>query len=134
MIDPELARARYDFLRECDRTIASMQSKQRMRPVFGHLLDEEAKETLDAALQARLRALRTEAAALARALARRALLELGVDDLGRIGPGLQRLDAYLAAEPAESLDVCFDLLTFLEQREEVFDLFESPPPPIDPGS
>ncbi len=133
MIDPDLARARYDFLRECDRTIASMQSKQRMRPVFEHLLDAAARDALDADLRARLTALRQEASALARALARRALLELGVDDLGRIGPSLKRLDGYLAAEPSEALDVCFDLLTFLEQREEVFVQLQSPPPPIDLG-
>lgn len=120
MIDPTRARARYAALRERDRTIASMQSKQRMRPVFAHLLDGEARDTLNESLREQLTAVRKDAAALALELGRRALLEVGVEDLGRLGAALRQLEAHLADAPAEALDACYDLLTFLDERAELW--------------
>jgi hypothetical protein len=120
MIDPASARARYAALRERDRTIASMQSKQRMRPVFAQLLDDPARDAVNDDLRAQLTTVRKEATALALELGRRALLELRVDDLGRLGSGLRRLEAHLQDAPAEALDACFDLLTFLDERAELW--------------
>lgn len=116
MIDPSQARARYAALRDRDRTIASMQSKQRMRPVFAHLLDAQARDTLNDRLKVQLAEVRKDATALALELGRRALLECGVDDLGRLGGGLRRLEQHLSEAPAEALDACFDLMTFLDER------------------
>jgi hypothetical protein len=116
MIDPNEARARFAALRARDRTIASMQSKQRMRPVFAHLLDAETRDGLNEQLQAQLASVRADATALALELGRRALLETGVADLGRLGGGLRKLEQHLRDAPAEALDACFDLLTFLDER------------------
>ncbi len=130
MIDPAHARARYLALRERDRTIASMQSKQRMRPVFSHLLDERARDTLSDDLREQLAALRSEATALALELGRRVLLETGVDDLGRIGACLRGLEVHLKDAPSEALDACSDLLTFLDERAALWGSDSwSPAPP-----
>ncbi len=130
MIDPAHARARYAALRERDRTIASMQSKQRMRPVFGHLLDAEAQGTIAEGLRQQLTSVRKDATALALELGRRALLETGADDFGRIGASLRRLEDHLDDAPAEALDACFDLLTFLDERAELWGSDSwSPAPP-----
>ena len=130
MIDPKRARARYATLRERDRAIASMQSKQRMRPVFANLFDAEAQEALGAGLRQRLATVREEASALALELGRRALLETGEDDFGRIGASLRRLECHLHEAPSDALDACFDLLTFLDERAELWGSDSwSPAPP-----
>ncbi len=121
MIDPEQARTRYAELRERDRTIASMQTKQRMRPAFTHLLDQTARDELNDALRERLAEVRRDASALALELGRRALLELGVEDLGRLGGGLRQLEAHLSSAPSDALDACFDLITFLDERCELWE-------------
>lgn len=131
MIDPASARARYAALRERDRTIASMQSKQRMRPVFAHLLDESARDALNDDLRAQLSSVRKDATALALQLGRRALLEVGVDDLGRLGAALRRLEEHLHDAPAEALDACFDLMTFLDERAELWGSESWSPAPHD---
>lgn len=131
MIDAADARARYTNLRERDRSVASMQSKQRMRPVFAHLLDAEAQATLGDGLREQLASVRKHAADLALELGRRALLETGVDDFSRIGTSLRRLELYLDDAPAEALDACFDLLRFLDERAELWGSDSWSPAPID---
>lgn len=131
MIDPAHARARYAALRERDRTIASMQSKQRMRPVFAHLLGDEAQEALAESLREQLCSLRKDATALALELGRRALLETGADDFSQIGASLRRLQEHLEDAPAEALDACFDLLTFLDERAELWGSDSWSPAPLD---
>lgn len=131
MIDPARARARYAALRERDRTIASMQSKQRMRPVFAHLLDGDARDALSDALRDQLAEVRRDATALALELGRRALLEIGVDDLGRLGGALRRLETHLQDEPSEAIDACFDLITFLDERAELWGSESWTPAPSD---
>lgn len=108
-----------------------MQGKQRMRPVFAHLLDEQARGALDDDLRAQLSAVREDATALALDLGRRALLEVGVDDLGRLGSALRRLEMHLQDAPAEALDACFDLLTFLDERAELWGSESWTPTPHD---
>lgn len=108
-----------------------MQSKQRMRPVFAHLLDGPARDALNEDLRAQLTAVRKEATALALELGRRALLEVGVDDLGRLGSALRRLDAHLQDAPSEALDACFDLITFLDERAELWGSESWTPAPHD---
>jgi len=130
MIDPAHARARYAALRERDRTIASMQSKQRMRPVFAHLLDGEAQGAIAQGLREQLTSVRRDSTALALELGRRVLLETGADDFGRIGASQRRLEEHLDDAPAEALDACFDLLTFLDERAELWGSDSwSPAPP-----
>ncbi len=131
MIDPTQARARYAALRDRDRTIASMQSKQRMRPVFAHLLDGEARDALNESLREQLTEVRNDATALALDLGRRALLEVGMNDLGRLGAGLRRLEEHLQESPSEALDACFDLLTFLDERAELWGSDSWSPAPLD---
>lgn len=131
MIDATQARARYSALRERDRTIASMQGKQRMRPVFTPLFDTEARDALDQALREQLAAVRKDATALALDLGRRALLEAGVEDLGRLGGALRRLETYLHEEPSEALDACFDLLTFLDERAALWGSDSWSPAPLE---
>lgn len=113
------AEARYEALRERDRTIASLQSKQRMIPVFEHLLDDGARTSVDVRLRAALDAVREDARRLALELARATLLEAEVDDLSRISTALDRFGAYLDAHPSERLECCQDLLTFLRDMKEI---------------
>lgn len=108
-----------------------MQSKQRMRPVFSHLMDEEAQAALAERLREQLSSVRDDASALALELGRRALLETGADDFGRIGASLRRLEAHLHDAPAEALDACFDLLTFLDERAELWGSDSWSPAPVD---
>jgi hypothetical protein len=118
------AEARYEALRERDRTVASLQSKQRMIAVFEHVLDDAAREHVRERLLAALGHVRDEARKLALELARTVLVEeLGIADLGRVGSSLRKLEAYLDAEPSERLDTCHDLITFLRELREV----EGPP-------
>lgn len=119
MIDLDAAESHYDALRERDRVVASMQSKQRMLAVFEHVLDEAAREDIAARLGQALSSLRADARALAISLGRTALVELDVDDLGRLGGNLRRLERYLDDNPSEALDACHDLLTFLREFHEV---------------
>ncbi|MBV1858287.1 MAG: hypothetical protein KUG77_07735 [Nannocystaceae bacterium] len=130
MIDAADARARYASLRDRDRTIASMQSKQRMRPVFGHLLDDEARGALTQGLREQLTSVRKDATALALDLGRRALLETGVDEFSRIGASLRRLEEHLEEAPAQALDTCSDLLTYLDERAALWgsDSWSAAPP------
>lgn len=116
MSDFQVAHTEYEALRERDRTIASMQSKQHMRPVFAQLFDDAAQAEVSAMLDEQLAAVRDKACTLATTLARRVLIEIGIDDLSRLGAGLQRLDTFLTSTPHEALDVCFDLLTFLDSH------------------
>ena len=119
MLRLEEAEARYEALRERDRTIASLQSKQRMIPVFERLFDEPVRHSVDARLREALRAVREDARRLALELARATLVELDVDDLSRISTALERFDAWLETTPSERLDCCQDLLTFLREMKEI---------------
>lgn len=110
--------ARYDALRDRDRTIASLQSKQRMVTTFEHLLDDAAREQIEQHLLQALEQVRASASALALDLARAAFVELSIDDLARISGQLRTFEAYLDANPAERLDACADLLTFLRELRE----------------
>ena len=56
---------RYDALRDRDRTIASLQSKQRMISTFEHVLDGEARARVDARLRQALDLVRAQARTLA---------------------------------------------------------------------
>lgn len=111
--------ARYDALRERDRTIASLQSKQRMMATFGKLLDDAAREHVDQRLRAALDQVRDKARELALELARAVFVELTVDDLARITTQRRVFEAYLDAEPHLRLDACGDLLTFLREMREI---------------
>lgn len=108
-----------------------MQSKQRMRPVFAHLLDDEAQGALAQDLRERLASVRKDATTLALELGKRALLETGADDFSRIGASLRRLEVHLQDAPAEALDACFDLLTFLDERAELWGSESWSPAPLD---
>jgi hypothetical protein len=119
MLRLDEAEARYEALRERDRTIASLQSKQRMIPVFERLLDDAARASVDARLRAALDRVREEARRLALELARATLVELEVDDLSRISAALEQFGAYLDATPSERLECCQDLLTFLRDIKEL---------------
>ncbi len=119
MIDLDAAEAQYDALRDRDRVVASMQSKQRMHAVFQHVPDDAARDDVATRLTTALSSLRAEAHALATRLARAALVELDVDDLGRMTENLRRLEHYLEANPSEALDACHDLLTFLRELHEI---------------
>jgi hypothetical protein len=115
----EEAQTRYEALRERDRTIASLQSKQRMIPVFERLFDDAARSTADARLRSALDGVREDARRLALELARATLLELEVHDLARISAALERFGSYLEATPSERLECCGDLLTFLREMKEL---------------
>lgn len=110
--------ARYDALRERDRTIASAQSKQRMMATFEHVLDQPAREQVDQRLRAALDEVRDRARALAIELARATYIELVIDDLARIRAQLRTFESYLDREPHLRLDACGDLLTFLRELRE----------------
>src|SRR5688572_6089447 len=97
------ADALYHGLRERDRTIASLQSKQRMVTLFEHLLDRPARDAVAARLAAGLDEVRKQARALALELARAALLELDIQDLPRIAELERSFAAHLDAEPAARL-------------------------------
>lgn len=109
---------RYDALRDRDRTIASLQSKQRMLSIFQHVLDDEARAEVDARLRAALDRVRTQARALAVELARAVFVELAIDDLARITARLRGFEAFLDEQPSARLDACGDLLTFLRELRE----------------
>ncbi|MBL4683132.1 MAG: hypothetical protein JKY37_00970 [Nannocystaceae bacterium] len=109
----------YDGLRERDRTIASLQSKQRMVTLFQDVLDDTARETIDVRLRAALDDVRTRARELALELARIAFLEIEIDDLARISAQLRRLETHLDDEPSARLDACSDLLVFLREMREL---------------
>jgi hypothetical protein len=113
------AEALYHGLRERDRTIASLQSKQRMVAMFDHLLDADARTEVEQRLAAALDDVRARARALALELARSALLELEIDDLPRIGELERRFATHLDSEPGMGLDCCGDLLTFLKELREL---------------
>jgi hypothetical protein len=127
MLRLEDAEARYEALRERDRVVASLQSKQRMLTVFEHLLDDPAREALEARLWAALDHVRDEAKKLALELARAALVELEVEDLGRAGARLRAIEAWLEAEPSARLDCCHDLLTFVRDLRETRGAPRRPP-------
>jgi hypothetical protein len=109
---------RYDALRDRDRTIASLQSKQRMISTFEQLLDAEARSRVDERLRQALDQVRTQARALALELARAVFVELVIDDLARISSQLRRFEGYLDEQPSSRLDACGDLLTFLRELRE----------------
>ena len=117
------AEDRYDALRERDRMIASLQSKQRMLDLFEHLLDEEAREQVELRLREALDDVRARARELALELARAAFVELEIDDLRRITDRQRQFAEYLDQQPSERLDVCHDLLTFLREMRQL----RSPP-------
>ena len=113
------AEAIYEGLRDRDRTIASLQSKQRMVALFEHLLDDEAREAVDARLKDALADVRDRARELALELARAAFMEVEMDDLARMTSQLRKLEAHLDAEPSARLDACSDLLVFLREIREL---------------
>ncbi len=127
MVRLDEAEARHEVLRERDRTVASMQSKQRMLSVFTHLFDEPAREAIDKRLHEALTKLRAQARALALELGRAAFLAVDVEDLGRVGAGMRRLEQHLDENPSEALDVCHDLIMFLRELGEL-DLSNGPRP------
>ncbi|MCH9681126.1 MAG: hypothetical protein K0V04_06825 [Deltaproteobacteria bacterium] len=114
----EQLEGRYDALRERDRTIASLQSKQRMITTFDHVFDDDARQQVDRRLLDALDGVRTEARALALILAQAVFLDLAIDDLARIRTQLRRFESYLDEEPSARLDACGDLLTFLRELRE----------------
>lgn len=109
---------RYDALRDRDRTIASLQSKQRMISTFEYVLDDDARASVDARLRGALEHVRALARALALELGRAVFVELSIDDLARISSQLRRFEAYLDEQPSARLDACGDLLTFLRELRE----------------
>ena len=109
---------RYDALRERDRTIASLQSKQRMVKTFEYLLDDDARQRIDDRLGYALDHVRDLARDLAIELARATFVELAIDDLARITAQLRLFEAQLDEEPSCRLDACGDLLTFLREFRE----------------
>jgi hypothetical protein len=113
------AEALYQGLRDRDRTIASLQSKQRMVAMFDHLLDDQARADLDERLRAAQQQLRDKAKALAVELARAALLELELDALPRIAELERKFAEHLASAPGEALEMCGDLVTFLKEMREL---------------
>lgn len=119
----EEAEARYEALRERDRVIASLQSKQRMLPMFDHLLDEAARKHVDERLRVALERVRSEGRKLAIELAKAAFLELEIDDLARMNEQLRRFTEYLEQTPSDVLDACHDLLAFIRDIREI----EQPP-------
>lgn len=90
-----------------------------MMDVFGHLLDDGAREAVDAHAQRSLAQVRDRARDLALDLARTTFIELEIDDLARINAGLRELATHLDAEPSVRLDCCGDLLTFLRELREI---------------
>ena len=118
MLPLEELEGRYDALRDRDRTIASLQSKQRMISTFELLLDEPAREQIDAQLRRALEHVRDLARSLAMELARGVFVELAIDDLARITSQLRRFEAHLDEEPSTRLEACGDLLTFLRELRE----------------
>lgn len=113
------AEAIYEGLRDRDRTIASLQSKQRMVALFEHLLDDQAREAVDARLKDALTDVRDRARELALELARAAFMEVEMDDLARMTSQLRKLEAHLDEEPSARLDACSDLLVFLREIREL---------------
>ncbi len=113
------AEAIYEGLRDRDRTIASLQSKQRMVTLFQHLLDAPARDAIDTRLRAALDDVRSRARELALELARAAFVEIEMDDLSRMSAQLRELEAHLDAEPPGRLDACSDLLVFLREMREL---------------
>ena len=109
----------YEGLRDRDRTIASLQSKQRMVPMFEHVLDGDAREHVDVRLRRALEEIRDRARELALELARVVFVELEIDDLSRMSTQLRKLEAYLDDEPSARLDTCSDLLVFLRELREL---------------
>jgi len=109
---------RYDALRDRDRTIASLQSKQRVISTFEHVLDDEARAQVDERLREALDHVRSLARALALELARAVFVELAIDDLARISTQLRRFEGFLDEQPSARLDACGDLLTFLRELRE----------------
>lgn len=118
MLPLEELEGRYDALRDRDRTIASLQSKQRMITTFEHLLDHDARRQIDTQLRDALDHVRERARALALELARAVFLELAIADLARITTQLRRFESYLDQEPSTRLEACGDLLTFLRELRE----------------
>jgi len=114
----EQLEGRYDALRERDRTIASLQSKQRMVATFEHLLDEGAREQIEIRLKGALEGVRERARILAIELARAVFVDLAIDDLARISGQLRRFETRLDQDPSARLDICGDLLTFLSEFRE----------------
>ncbi|MEM9452626.1 MAG: hypothetical protein AAGF11_00505 [Myxococcota bacterium] len=118
MLPLEELEGRYDALRDRDRTIASLQSKQRMINTFEHLLDSDARTQIEAQLRDALDHVRTLARTLALELARTVFVELAIDDLARITTQLRQFEHYLDQEPSNRLEACGDLLTFLRELRE----------------
>ncbi|MEM6991757.1 MAG: hypothetical protein AAF721_14720 [Myxococcota bacterium] len=113
------AEAIYEGLRDRDRTIASLQSKQRMVALFQHLLDAPARLAIETKLRAALDDVRDRAKSLALELARVAFVEIEIDDLSRMSTQLRALEAHLDEEPSARLDACSDLLVFLNEYREL---------------
>ena len=113
------AEALYHGLRDRDRTIASLQSKQRMIALFEHLLDDDARDKVQTRLAKALDEVRARARELAVELARAALLELELDALPRIAQLERQFATHLDAHPADALELCGDLLTFLKEMREL---------------
>ncbi len=114
----EQLEGRYDALRDRDRTIASLQSKQRIVSTFAHVLDDDARARVEERLLEALDHVRVQARALALELARAVFVELAIDDLARITTLLRRFEAHLDEQPSARLDACGDLLTFLRELRE----------------
>jgi hypothetical protein len=119
MVRLDEAENRYEALRERDRVIASLQSKQRVLTLFEHLLDAPARDQVQTRLAAALESIRDDARRLALELARAAFTLLQVDDLVRITQQLRKFSAYLDEEPSERLGCCHDLLTFIREMREL---------------
>lgn len=128
MLRLDEAEARYEAIRERDRVIASLQSKQRMLSVFEHLLDDDARSWVDDKLTRALEDVRSHARKLAIELARTAFIELQIDDLGRVGAQLRKLEAWLDEQPHERIDCCHDLITFLRELHEIDSPMRRPTP------
>lgn len=131
MLPLEELEGRYDALRDRDRTIASLQSKQRMIATFEHLLDDLAREQIDTHLRDSLDQVRDLARSLALELARAVYMELGIDDLARITTQLRRFEHHLDEEPSTRLEACGDLITFLREMRETDAPIRPRPRPLD---
>ena len=119
MMELEEAEAVFDGLRERDRMIASLQSKQSMVGLFERLFDDRARDHVGQRLRDALDDVRARARMLAIDLAKAAFFEIDVDDISRISTRLRALEAHLDDTPSARLEVCADLLVFLREMREL---------------